>query len=73
MRDDLEGSWPEIGHWPEIKQEVKSTRTRTAGEGQPGEDGKEKDSVEPEGKVEDGPDDNDDGEGPGGGQQGEGM
>ena len=40
MRDDLEGSWPEIG------REVKSTRTRAAGEGHPREDGKEKDPEE---------------------------
>ena len=67
MRDDLEGSWPEID-W-----EVKSTRTWTVGEGQPGEDGKEKDPEEPEVEVEDEPDDDDEpddggGEGPGGGR-----
>ena len=44
MRDDLEGSWPEI------EREVKSTRTRTAGELQPGKDGKEKDPEKSEGK-----------------------
>ena len=62
MRDDLEGSWPEI------EREVKSTRTRTAGELQPGEDGEEKDPEKSEGEVEDESDD-DDGEGSGGGRQ----
>ena len=62
MRDDLEGSWPEI------EREVKSTRTRTAGELQPGKDGEEKDPEKSEGEVEDEPDD-DEGEGSGGGRQ----
>ena len=61
MRDDLEGSWPEI------EREVKSTRTRTAGELQPGEHGEEKDPEKSEGKVNE-PDDYD-GEGSGGGRQ----
>ena len=34
MRDDLEGSWPGI------RREVKSTRTRAVGEGQPGKTAK---------------------------------
>ena len=62
MRDDLEGSWPEI------EREVKSMRTRTVGEGYPGEGGKEKDPEKSEGEVEDEPDD-DDREGSGGGGQ----